>query len=716
MGGSPKLTNADLFLYALYRLGGAGKYIDVEDVFMEMWRLAPARFSWRKYQQPNYKIMSKAIVDIDQRGDGNLLLGTGDSRQLSAQGVEWTERRLKQFERIASGEDRAAPERRPSQRVTVELAKARPVREFEREELGIKRGNGTVVTVTASPSHRCPHHDNLAEQLQQHFQLRDIMADPKRELILVNLTRREQRRLKYGLDLDSVEQVVDQDLDIEGYPEARPRLRLWRLPDRCEQPRSEPARPCGILVKGRRAIYENTLFGFENNPHAGWYTGRLDCPYVDQLANEYDDQRERDERHPESNPIPIISRRREGLAPDHPFAKALAAAVDDVLAERVRIEEEREREDSAGVENERTRRRLDRMATEAARFLQEAMREIEAEEPAVGAEGEVEPLQLVPPEVVIRLDEERTLSLLAQADGLPDGAEVDVKTEPEGVVEVLDGLSVALHPHKRRRGVLSGQIHLRPLVEAETLINASIDGREALGLVTVKPPLEDEDEDAECPEGLEFERPRYKVRWNKRKELELRAPASLVAELGNEVHVTSNNEGVAVTRGGKVTLVVNEDNGIATGKCRIEGRKLGARATIRAALAGDTAQCRVSVEQRDEGLPDLRIDIVSENPSLYRALFDPPEVEPGEQQTLKIFARHSALKRYLGEAPEYAGQDSPEWQAVQAEVVTEAIVRRIVSRKYPAGSEDVDADQIYYDHFSYTSRLLPLMQREASAH
>ena len=46
-----------------------------------------------------------------------------------------------------------------------------------------------------------------------------------------------------------------------------------------------------------------------------------------------------------------------------------------------------------------------------------------------------------------------------------------------------------------------------------------------------------------------------------------------------------------------------------------------------------------------------------------------------------------------------------------AEVVTEAVVRRIVSRKYPGGMEDVDADTVYYDHFSYTSRLLPVMQQ-----
>lgn len=135
-----EITNGDLFLYALYRLGGAGKYIDVEDAFMEMWRLAPARFSWRKYQQPNYKVMSKAIVDIGQRGDRDLLLGDGNSRQLSAQGVEWVETRRAHFERIASGRETAAPDRRPSQRVAVELGKAPPVRAFVRgEEVGLER-------------------------------------------------------------------------------------------------------------------------------------------------------------------------------------------------------------------------------------------------------------------------------------------------------------------------------------------------------------------------------------------------------------------------------------------------------------------------------------------------------------------------------------------------------------------------------------------------
>lgn len=125
-----EITNADLFLYSLHCLGGAGKYVDVEDVFVEMWKLAPARFRWRKYDYPNYKVMSKAVVDISQRGDSRLLLGSGNMRQLSAEGVAWVEGRKERFEALASGRLPAPPDRRPTQRVVAELVKQRLVREF----------------------------------------------------------------------------------------------------------------------------------------------------------------------------------------------------------------------------------------------------------------------------------------------------------------------------------------------------------------------------------------------------------------------------------------------------------------------------------------------------------------------------------------------------------------------------------------------------------
>ena len=45
-----------------------------------------------------------------------------------------------------------------------------------------------------------------------------------------------------------------------------------------------------------------------------------------------------------ANPIPIITRGRDGLEGDHPFRKALASAVESVLVELVREEEARAKE------------------------------------------------------------------------------------------------------------------------------------------------------------------------------------------------------------------------------------------------------------------------------------------------------------------------------------------------------------------------------------
>jgi len=582
--------------------------------------------------------------------------------------------------------------------------------EQDREGLGVKRGNGTVVTVEVAPSICCPQHDNLITQLQRHYQLRGIMADPSREVTLVNANDGSRRRLTYQVD-DS-EFVVDQALKIEAYPEAQVHLRLWRLPERCERPRSDPTRHSGILVKGRRAIYENSLFSYESSPHAGWYAGLLECPLIDQLAREYDDRQEAEEAHPETNPTPIISRRREGLAPDHPFARALGEVLDEVLRERVRIEEERQRKEAGGIENENTRRALSRMAREAARFLQEAMREIESEEPTGGL-GEAEALMIVPPEAIARMGEEKTLSVLARAEGLSEGARVSIVAEPDGVVEVLDGVEIVLSPHRRREDLRSGQIHLRALTEDETLLTATVEDREACALVAVKPPIEEEPEEPapEVPETLVFERPRYQVRWNKHKKLTLRAPAELLERQGQTVAIVSDDEGVVVTGGARASLKLDEGTGIASGQCEIQGRKLGAKAKVRATLGDQIADCRVSVEERDEGLPDLKIELVDEQPSLFRALFGPPQIEPGEKQVLKVYALHRAISSYIGLPPDYPGQDTAEWKAVLAEVVTEAIVRRIVTRKYPVGTEDLLADQIYYDHVEYAGRLLPVMQR-----
>jgi hypothetical protein len=48
------------------------------------------------------------------------------------------------------------------------------------------------------------------------------------------------------------------------------------------------------------------------------------------------------------------------------------------------------------------------------------------------------------------------------------------------------------------------------------------------------------------PETLEFERPSYRVGWQRKKELAIAAPVELVAEQGYRVRVSSSDPGVVV--------------------------------------------------------------------------------------------------------------------------------------------------------------------------
>ena len=139
----------------------------------------------------------------------------------------------------------------------------RPVTREHREKLGIPR-NGTIVTIKVDSKFPCPRHDTLLDKLSKHYQLRDINSDPRRELTLHDLNSEKTDRIRYGQETS--QQVEFREIEVPGYPDATVSVEIMRLTERYENPSNDTGRPEGLLIKGRRAIYDNTLFSFENNP------------------------------------------------------------------------------------------------------------------------------------------------------------------------------------------------------------------------------------------------------------------------------------------------------------------------------------------------------------------------------------------------------------------------------------------------------------------
>ena len=97
-------NNADLLIWSAFLLGAHGKWIDVEDVYLKAFELAPARLSWRtRSELPDYKKCAKALQELEDpnRSEHLGLLSKQGSykRKLTEKGYLW----CKQYESHLSG-------------------------------------------------------------------------------------------------------------------------------------------------------------------------------------------------------------------------------------------------------------------------------------------------------------------------------------------------------------------------------------------------------------------------------------------------------------------------------------------------------------------------------------------------------------------------------------------------------------------------------------
>jgi hypothetical protein len=103
-------NNQDVFLWALYILGGADRDVDVEDIYLKCFEMAPARLGWRtKPEIPDYKKTSKALQSVEATTHVGLIHRPHQySRRLTIEGIRWVEAYKGILERVYSKQAVAA--------------------------------------------------------------------------------------------------------------------------------------------------------------------------------------------------------------------------------------------------------------------------------------------------------------------------------------------------------------------------------------------------------------------------------------------------------------------------------------------------------------------------------------------------------------------------------------------------------------------------------
>ena len=128
-----ELSNIDVALFALYRLGGAQHPIDTEDIAIECWTLAREKFSWKKYPQyPESEPARSALFDAAKPKYGKLARGRNKRTgwMLTVAGIDYVRARLTALELLVSGGRKVVSQRREQDRYFANLEREPAYKKF----------------------------------------------------------------------------------------------------------------------------------------------------------------------------------------------------------------------------------------------------------------------------------------------------------------------------------------------------------------------------------------------------------------------------------------------------------------------------------------------------------------------------------------------------------------------------------------------------------
>ena len=230
---------------------------------------------------------------------------------------------------------------------TFDLDDPIPATTQHRKKHGLESGNGTEIEIIVSRNDvKMPQFDNLRNYLQRHFELRPIMGNPARRIILRNLSSLHKVKQETVLTYKPPrgEKVLDEKFEVEGFP-ATVHLQVLRsniqLSTRGEEGDYADG---GLLVVSKAMVVSLTMLKFENDPYASFFYGSIECDYLHELLK---------------NDEPVLTATRDGINWTHPFAKALKLAVESRIEPIVQNEREHAIQDEQMKLDKRLRKKLD---------------------------------------------------------------------------------------------------------------------------------------------------------------------------------------------------------------------------------------------------------------------------------------------------------------------------------------------------------------------
>lgn len=545
------------------------------------------------------------------------------------------------------------------------------------EETGLNQGeSGLTAQLLVHSRHRIPTSLDVIEKLETNVQLRDLIN--RNEVTYFDERTNSKKRL-IGLE-PSGQPLLDIDLEIPGYKIAA-RLIVFRLPSK-EIGAIDVYSKHGIVICGRGAAYENSLMHLSNRPEAGWFCGRLEAPEIHDLARSYDDE----EGKTTQNPMRIISRTRQGLVHEHPYWRALCAAVEPhlkPLLDVVALEEGAQR-----VEGERLRNRFNAISNTLANKLQELLDANDAGEipTETVTDDNFQDLTIIPPRRILKKGETVTLTVRA-----PEGMDLDslnVSTVfGSEVIELIDIPDPKNWIQHERLPVVSNTIKIKGMKVGSSKVFATRNEVSATCEVTV---IDFDTAEEVIPETLVFDPENLSVAPEKRKLMTLRAPISFA---GEKARITVSDDIFEVQA---VANLKPNSTGMAC-EARIIGiaKNTEGSVIVTASIGIVSAYANVKItEAGHKRNPKLDFELNGRDNPPQRVT---ASIEEG-RLLIRLYGKHRSLKNIFGRytSQGFENENSPEASATISETLAQQLASFVVEREAEVHPERFSDAAMYF--------------------
>ena len=358
-----------------------------------------------------------------------------------------------------------------------------------RQQYGILEGNGTIIDIVVSRDDvKVPQFDNLRNYLQRHFELRPIMSNPKRKIILRELTADGKVKQEHtlGYKPPKGDKVLSERIKVPEHP-AWVKLEFFRssiqLSTRGEEGDYADG---GLLVISKGMVLSLTMLKYENDPVAAYFYGTMQCDYLHDLLK---------------NDEPVLTATRDGINWSHPFAKALKLAVEAKLEPLI------EKERKHALREERTK--LDKQLRQK---IDRALHELNHIAVSELSNRKDSAAQIVLPDSGMAFVPERAYVQTGRVLTLTLRADIKKKAKPNDIVNIASNSAeiivltptVTLKPHRDdpsvgetqvkvegrqvgEEGIITaflGKLHAQAMVQVhskkETLVEPPTRGKNAL--------------------------------------------------------------------------------------------------------------------------------------------------------------------------------------------------------------------------------------------